>query len=148
MTNILQEFEQNQVARLTENKEIPSFQAGDSLKVHVRIVEGRNERVQVFEGLCIAKRNRGINSSFTVRKISHGEGVERVFPLYSPRIDKIEVARKGVVRRAKLYYIRELTGKAARIKEKLEFTPKVKKVEKKAEAKVEAPKPTEGKSAE
>jgi len=117
--NILQKFEQDQLSKLTENKTIPDFQAGDTLKVGVRIVEGKNERVQDFEGMCIAKKNAGINSSFTVRKISYGEGVERIFPLYGPRLDYIEVVRRGDVRRAKLYYLRGRTGKSARIKEKL-----------------------------
>jgi large subunit ribosomal protein L19 len=118
--NVLQKFEQRQVKKLVEGKEIPAFSPGDTVCVNVKIVEGTAERVQAFEGICIARRNRGLNSSFTVRKISHGEGVERVFPLYSPRIDSIKVVRKGDVRRAKLYYMRELFGKAARIKEKKE----------------------------
>lgn len=122
MSNALQAYEQKQLAKVTEKKSVPDFQAGDTVRVNVRIVEGKTERVQAFEGLCIAKRNRGINSAFTVRKISHGEGVERVFPMYSPRIDSIEVVRRGVVRRAKLYYMRQLTGKAARIKEKRDFS--------------------------
>ena len=100
--------------------DIPAFRPGDTLKVHVKVTEGDRERVQVFEGLCIARKNSGINSSFTVRKISYGEGVERVFPLYSPRVDEIEVVRKGVVRRAKLYYLRGRTGKSARIIEDIE----------------------------
>ncbi len=116
--NVLQKFEQRQVKKLAEGKELPAFSPGDTVCVNVKIVEGTAERVQAFEGICIARRNRGLNSSFTVRKISHGEGVERVFPLYSPRIDSIKVVRKGDVRRAKLYYMRELFGKAARIKEK------------------------------
>lgn len=120
MTNLLQKFEQDQVEKLTAGKNYPEFKAGDTLRVSVRIVEGKNERVQAFEGLCIARKNAGLNSAFTVRKISHGEGVERNFPLYSPRVEAIEVVRRGVVRRAKLYYMRELTGKAARIKEKRE----------------------------
>lgn len=102
-------------------KDVPHFQAGDTLKVHVKVKEGTRERVQVFEGVCIGRHNEGLGSSFTVRKISLGEGVERVFPLYSPVIHKIEVARRGDVRRAKLYYLRGLTGKAARIKEKKTF---------------------------
>ncbi|MCE3233512.1 MAG: hypothetical protein K0R98_1769 [Rickettsiaceae bacterium] len=121
MTNILQQFEADQLAKIMGGKVIPEFQAGDTIRVNVLISEGKTERVQAFEGLCIARKNKGINSSFTVRKISHGEGVERVFPLYSPRVQGIDVVRKGVVRRAKLYYMRELTGKAARIKEKREF---------------------------
>ncbi|HHJ11994.1 MAG TPA: 50S ribosomal protein L19, partial [Chromatiales bacterium] len=101
------------------NKEIPEFGAGDTVVVQVRVKEGNRERLQAFEGVVIAKRNRGLNSSFTVRKISHGEGVERVFQTYSPLVSEIQVKRRGDVRRAKLYYLRELTGKAARIKEKL-----------------------------
>ncbi len=116
--NALEKFEQQQIVKLTADKTIPDFQPGDTVRVHVRIVEGEKERIQLFEGTCIARRNCGLNSAFTVRKISHGEGVERVFPLYSPRVDKIELVRRGVVRRAKLYYMRELSGKAARIKEK------------------------------
>ena len=104
--------------KLTENKSIPDFRAGDTLKVMVKVVEGTRERVQAFEGLCIGRKNAGINSSFTVRKISYGEGVERVFPLYSPNIEII-LLRKGIVRRAKLYYLRGLTGKKARIAEKI-----------------------------
>lgn len=116
--NIVQKFEQQQVAKLVENKKIPEFRVGDTVTVNVKIVEGNNERVQAFEGVCIAKKNRGVHSSFIVRKISHGEGVERIFPLYSPRIDSIKLVRRGDVRRAKLYYMRDLTGKAARIAEK------------------------------
>jgi large subunit ribosomal protein L19 len=116
--NLLQIFEQEQLAKLTENKKIPDFRAGDTLKVMVKVVEGTRERVQAFEGVCIARKNAGINSSFTVRKISYGEGVERVFPLYSPNIEVLLV-RRGIVRRAKLYYLRGLTGKKARIAEKI-----------------------------
>jgi large subunit ribosomal protein L19 len=116
--NLLQTFEQEQLTKLTENKKIPDFQAGDTLKVFVKVVEGTRERVQAFEGVCIARKNAGINSSFTVRKISYGEGVERVFPLYSPNIE-IQLVRRGIVRRAKLYYLRGLTGKKARIAEKI-----------------------------
>jgi large subunit ribosomal protein L19 len=119
--NIIQKFEQKQLAALTGNKTIPDFRPGDTLKVLVRIVEGTTERNQAFEGICIARRNRGVNSSFTVRKVSNGEGVERVFPTYSPVVAGIELVRKGDVRRAKLYYMRELTGKAARIKERIEI---------------------------
>ena len=115
--NIIQKFEQKQQASLAGDKKIPDFRPGDTIKVLVRIVEGTTERNQAFEGICIARRNRGLNSSFTVRKISNGEGVERVFPTYSPVVAGIELIRKGDVRRAKLYYMRELTGKAARIKE-------------------------------
>lgn len=119
--NTLQKYEAAQVKKLTENKEIPSFRTGDNLAVHVRIKEGNNSRIQIFEGVCIAKSDAGLNSAFTVRKISNGEGVERIFPLYSPILANIVVTRKGDVRRAKLYYMRELTGKAARIKERLEI---------------------------
>ncbi|CAE6970420.1 rplS [Symbiodinium sp. KB8] len=113
--NKLQQFEQAQVKKL--DKKIPTFSAGDTLRVHVKVKEGNRERVQAFEGVCIARKNSALNSSFTVRKISYGEGVERVFPLHSPLIE-IEVVRHGSVRRAKLYYLRELTGKRARISEK------------------------------
>ena len=113
MSNIIQELEAEQL------KKIPEFSPGDTVVVNVKVIEGNRERVQAFEGIVIAKRNRGINSSFTVRKISHGEGVERVFQTHSPIIDSIKLKRRGDVRRAKLYYLRELTGKAARIKEKL-----------------------------
>ena len=116
--NILQQIEQEQVEKLAAARAVPEFGPGDTLKVNVKVVEGERERVQAFEGVCIARSMRGINSNFTVRKISYGEGVERVFPLYSPRIDSIEVLRRGDVRRAKLYYLRGLTGKAARITEK------------------------------
>jgi large subunit ribosomal protein L19 len=106
-------------ARLGAAKQVPIFSPGDTVTVHVRVQEGDRERQQAFEGMVIAKRNRGYNSSFTVRKISYGEGVERVFPLHSPAIAKIEVKRKGDVRRAKLYYLRDLAGKAARVREKI-----------------------------
>ncbi|RMG32664.1 MAG: 50S ribosomal protein L19 [Gammaproteobacteria bacterium] len=114
MSNIIQELEAEQM-----NKEVPEFGPGDTLVVQVKVKEGNRERLQAFEGVCIAKRNRGLNSAFTVRKISHGEGVERVFQTYSPQIASIEVKRRGDVRRAKLYYLRGRTGKAARIKEKI-----------------------------
>ncbi|MDT8451635.1 MAG: 50S ribosomal protein L19 [Gammaproteobacteria bacterium] len=114
MSNIIQQLEQEQMGR-----EIPVFYPGDTVVVQVRVKEGERERLQAFEGICIAKRNRGLNSAFTVRKISHGEGVERVFQSYSNSIAEINVKRRGKVRRAKLYYLRGLTGKAARIKEKL-----------------------------
>jgi large subunit ribosomal protein L19 len=117
MMNLIQELEAEQIERLAAERPIPEFRAGDTLRVNVKVIEGNRERVQAFEGVCIARRNRGLNSSFTVRKISYGEGVERVFPLYSPRIDAIEVVRRGRVRRAKLYYLRGRTGKAARITE-------------------------------
>ncbi|MBN8530838.1 MAG: 50S ribosomal protein L19 [Alphaproteobacteria bacterium] len=119
--NLLQKIEQSQLEKLKNKKSSYSFAPGDTVRVNVRIVEGDNERVQAFEGVCIARKDRGLNSSFTIRKLSHGEGVERVFPTYSPRLDSIEVVRKGDVRRAKLYYLRGLTGKAARIREKMDF---------------------------
>lgn len=116
--NIIEQLEQEQVAKLAEARPIPEFQAGDTLRVHVKVIEGSRERIQVFEGVCIARKNNGVNSAFTVRKISYGEGVERVFPLYSPRIEEIDVVRRGSVRRAKLYYLRERRGKSARIAER------------------------------
>ena len=115
--NLIQQLEQEEIARL--NKEIPEFAPGDTVVVSVRVVEGSRSRLQAYEGVVIARRNRGLNSNFIVRKISSGEGVERTFQLYSPTVEKIEVKRRGDVRRAKLYYLRGLTGKAARIKEKL-----------------------------
>lgn len=116
--NIIDEIEQEQIKEITEKRKVPEFGAGDTLKVHLKVVEGTRERIQVFEGLCIARSNRSLNSAFTVRKISNGEGVERVFPVYSPLIEKLEVVRRGDVRRAKLYYLRGLSGKKARITEK------------------------------
>lgn len=116
--NELQKFEAKEVERLMEGKNIPDFAPGDTLRVSLKIKEGDKERTQVFEGVCLARRNRGINSSFVVRKLSSGVGVERVLPLYSPKIEGIEVVRHGAVRRAKLYYLRKLTGKAARIEER------------------------------
>jgi large subunit ribosomal protein L19 len=115
--NLIQELEREEIAELSAQRPIPEFKPGDTVRVNVKVIEGNRERVQAFEGVCIARRNRGINSAFTVRKISYGEGVERVFPLFSPRIDSIEVVRRGRVRRAKLYYLRGRTGKAARIAE-------------------------------
>jgi large subunit ribosomal protein L19 len=116
--NLLQRLEKEQVEKLTEGRSVPEFAPGDTLRVSVKVVEGERERLQAFEGVCIARKNAGINSNFTLRKISYGEGVERVFPLYSPRIAGIEVVRRGRVRRAKLYYLRGRTGKAARIAER------------------------------
>ncbi len=116
--NILQTFEAEEVARLSASRAVPAFAPGDTLKVSVKVVEGERTRVQAYEGVCIARSNRGLNSNFTVRKISYGEGVERVFPLYSPQIAAIEVVRRGDVRRAKLYYLRGRRGKSARIAEK------------------------------
>ena len=118
MSNLLETFEKQQIEKLTSKKRVPAFRPGDTLKVTVRITEGSKSRLQAFEGICIARKNNSVNSNFTVRKISHGEGVERVFPLFSPLVDKIEVVRKGDVRRAKLYYLRELSGKKARIADK------------------------------
>ena len=115
--NLLKQLEQEQIAKLTANKEIPDFGPGDTVIVNVKVVEGERSRLQAYEGVCIARSGGGINESFTVRKISYGEGVERVFPLYSPMIDSIKVVRRGKVRRAKLYYLRGLRGKKARISE-------------------------------
>jgi len=116
--NIIETLNQENIAKLTAESDVPDFAPGDSVRIHVKVVEGTRERIQLFEGVCIARKNRGLNSSFTVRKISHGEGVERVFPLYSPKIAKIEIAKRGAVRRAKLYYLRGRRGKSARIREK------------------------------
>jgi large subunit ribosomal protein L19 len=116
--NLLQELEAEQAAKLAGERPVPPFQPGDTVRVSVRVLEGERERVQAFEGVCIARKNAGINSNFTLRKISYGEGVERVFPLYSPRISAIEVVRRGAVRRAKLYYLRARRGKSARIAER------------------------------
>jgi len=121
--NLIAELEKELQDRLTAERPVPDFRPGDTLKVNVKVIEGNRERVQAFEGVCIARRNRGVNSAFTVRKISYGEGVERVFPLYSPRIDSIEVVRRGRVRRAKLYYLRGRTGKRARIAERRDDRP-------------------------
>jgi large subunit ribosomal protein L19 len=118
--NLIQQIEAEQVAKFAANKKIPEFRAGDTLRVGVKVVEGERSRVQFFEGVCIARANKGINSNFTVRKVSFGEGVERVFPLYSPNVDSIDVVRRGVVRRAKLYYLRGRSGKSARIVERRE----------------------------
>jgi len=116
--NIIQTLDAEQIAKLTAVKPIPNFAPGDTLRVNVQVKEGERSRIQAFEGLCIARSNRGINSSFTVRKISYGEGVERIFPLYAPVISDITVIRRGDVRRAKLYYLRGRRGKSARIAEK------------------------------
>jgi len=118
--NLIEKIEQEEIARLTANKVVPDFAPGDTLIVNVNVVEGTRKRSQAFEGVVIAKRNRGLNSSFIVRKISSGEGVERTFQTYSPLIASIEVKRRGDVRRAKLYYLRDRSGKSARIKEKLD----------------------------
>jgi large subunit ribosomal protein L19 len=116
--NLMEQIDREQVDKARALRAVPEFQPGDTVRVSLRVVEGERERVQAFEGVCIARKNAGINSNFTLRKISYGEGVERVFPLYSPRISAIEVVRRGAVRRAKLYYLRGRTGKAARIAER------------------------------
>src|SRR3954470_183307 len=116
--NVLKQIEQEQITKLTAGKEIPDFGPGDTVIVNVKVVEGERSRVQAYEGVCIARAGGGINQSFTVRKISYGEGVERVFPLYSPMVDSIKVVRRGKVRRAKLYYLRGRRGKSARITER------------------------------
>ena len=121
--NLIQTIEAENIARFLEAKTIPDFRPGDTLKVGVKVVEGERTRVQNYEGVCIARSNKGMGSNFTVRKISFGEGVERVFPLYSPNIDSITVVRKGAVRRAKLYYLRGRTGKSARIAERRDTRP-------------------------
>ena len=122
--NLIQQLEAEAVEALSQGKDIPEFRAGDTLRVGVRVVEGTRTRTQNFEGVCIARSNRGMGSNFTVRKISFGEGVERVFPLYSPNIESITVVRRGVVRRAKLYYLRGRTGKRARIAERKQVVGK------------------------
>jgi large subunit ribosomal protein L19 len=116
--NLLQQFEAAQQARLTSTRETPEFTPGDTVRVMVKVVEGERTRVQAYEGVVIARSNRGVNSNFTVRKLSYGEGVERIFPLYSPNVAEIIVVRRGKVRRAKLYYLRGRTGKSARIEER------------------------------
>ena len=116
--NMIQQLDQEQITKLSANGTAPDFAPGDTVRVNVKVVEGSRERVQAFEGVCIARRNAGLQSSFTIRKISYGEGVERIFPLYSPRIASIELVRRGAVRRAKLYYLRGRRGKSARIAEK------------------------------
>jgi len=130
--NLLKEIENEQVAKLTAGKEIPDFQPGDTLIVNVKIVEGERSRVQAYEGVCIGRAGAGLNENFTVRKISYGEGVERVFPLYSPMIDSIKVVRRGQVRRAKLYYLRGRRGKSARIVERQDHSAQAEKAEAKA----------------
>ena len=141
--NILDKIEKQQIEKVLAERQIPDFSAGDTLKVNVKVVEGTRERIQAFEGVCIARKNAGVRSSFTVRKISYGEGVERLFPLYSPRISGIEVVRRGKVRRAKLYYLRERQGKSARIAERSTGraieTGNIKKDQKIPSSKTEAP---------
>jgi large subunit ribosomal protein L19 len=122
--NAIERFEKEQIKKLTENSNIPDFRPGDTIKVNVKISEGANERVQAYEGVVIARRNAGVNSSFLVRKISYGGGVERRFKLYSPMIQSIEVIKRGIVRRAKLYYLRNRSGKSARIAEKITYKKK------------------------
>ena len=122
--NLIEQLEKEEIARLTATKTIPAFAPGDTVVVHVKVKEGSRERLQAYEGVVIAKRNRGLNSSFIVRKISSGEGVERTFQTYSPLVEKVEVKRRGDVRRAKLYYLRDRSGKSARIKEKLNYKDK------------------------
>jgi len=124
--NIIENIEKEQMEKLGAGKNIPDFKAGDTLKVHTKVKEGERERIQIYEGVCIARKNDGLNSSFTVRKISFGEGVERVFPLYSPNVAKIEVMRIGRVRRAKMYFLRALRGRSARIADDLSAGSKVK----------------------
>ena len=147
MTNALEIFEKKQIEKLTAKKRVPAFRPGDTLKVTVKIIEGEKSRSQAFEGMCIARKNNSISSNFTVRKISHGEGVEKVFPLFSPIIEKIEVVRKGDVRRAKLYYLRDLTGKRARIADRdrgdeidqFEFIEEKQPLEENTDVEVQAP---------
>jgi large subunit ribosomal protein L19 len=121
--NLIQELEKEQIEKLTTGKDIPDFQPGDTVIVNVKVVEGERTRIQAYEGVCIGRSGAGLHENFTVRKISYGEGVERVFPVYSPMLDSIKVVRRGKVRRAKLYYLRGLRGKAARIVEKTEHRP-------------------------
>ena len=130
--NIIKDIEAEQISEILKKREVPEFKAGDTLKVNVFVTEGNKERIQAFEGVCIARSNRGFNSTFTIRKISHGEGVERVFPLYSPMLESINLVRRGKVRRSKLYYLRQRSGKSARIAEKkviIKNKPKVTEVE-------------------
>ena len=138
--DIIQELEKEQVDKLKEGTEIPDFTPGDTLRVHVKVKEGQRERVQAYEGVCIARKNAGANSSFTVRKISFGEGVERVFPLYAPIIDQIELIRHGRVRRAKLYYLRGRRGRSARIAEDTNAVMKVREAAKAKKAAAKASK--------
>ena len=126
--NIIKDIEKEQIAEIVRKRDVPSFKSGDTVKVNVFVTEGNKERIQAFEGVCIARSNRGFNSTFTVRKISHGEGVERVFPIYSPMLDSIQLIRRGKVRRSKLYYLRKRSGKSARISEKKDFPKKTEKI--------------------
>jgi large subunit ribosomal protein L19 len=131
--NVIQQLEKEQVAKLSAGKQIPDFSPGDTLLVNYKVVEGERTRIQAYEGVCIGRAGSGLNENFTVRKISYGEGVERVFPLYSPMIDSIKIVRRGKVRRAKLYYLRGRRGKAARIVEKQDHRAAAEAVEKAAE---------------
>lgn len=141
MTDIIRQIEAEQAAKIEEKPKLPDFQPGDTVRVQVRVTEGTRTRVQAYEGVCIARSGAGINENFTVRKISYGEGVERVFPVYSPIVEGVEVVRRGKVRRAKLYYLRGLTGKAARIAEKKDNRTKAEReADKAAAAKAEAAK--------
>jgi large subunit ribosomal protein L19 len=145
--NLLQKFEQQQLDKLKAVSKFPEFEPGDSVRVNVKVVEGSRERIQAYEGVCIGRSNAGINSSFTVRKISYGEGVERVFPLYSPRVESVELVRRGTVRRSKLYYLRNLRGKAARITERSDYDAAAPVAAKPAPAAAEKADATEAKSA-
>jgi large subunit ribosomal protein L19 len=145
--NIIEEIEKEQVGKLAAERNLPQFAAGDTVRVNVKVVEGTRERIQAYEGVCIARKNAGLNSSFTVRKISSGEGVERVFPLYSPNISSIDMIRRGDVRRAKLYYLRGLTGKSARIAEKTDgYAGKLTTAEKAEAAALKSKSRADGKS--
>ncbi|EEZ31770.1 ribosomal protein L19 [Brucella sp. NF 2653] len=141
MTDIIRQLEAEQAAKIEEKRKLPDFQPGDTVRVQVRVTEGTRTRVQAYEGVCIARSGAGLNENFTVRKISYGEGVERVFPVYSPIVEGVEVVRRGKVRRAKLYYLRGLTGKVARIAEKKDNRTKAERAaDKLAAAKAEAAK--------
>ncbi len=141
MTDIIRQLEAEQAAKIEEKRKLPDFQPGDTVRVQVRVTEGMRTRVQAYEGVCIARSGAGLNENFTVRKISYGEGVERVFPVYSPIVEGVELVRRGKVRRAKLYYLRGLTGKAARIAEKKDNRTKAEReADKAAAAKAEAAK--------
>jgi len=141
MTDIIRQLEAEQAAKIEEKRKLPDFQPGDTVRVQVRVTEGTRTRVQAYEGVCIARSGAGLNENFTVRKISYGEGVERVFPVYSPIVEGVELVRRGKVRRAKLYYLRGLTGKAARIAEKKDNrTTAEREADKAAAAKAEAAK--------
>lgn len=138
MTNIIDQIDAEQLEKVKKTSKVDDFKAGDVVRVNVKIIEGNNERIQAFEGVVIARKNAGLNSSFTVRKLSHGEGVERVFPLHSARIESVTRVRAGTVRRAKLYYLRGRTGKSARIREKMDLTAIAGAADKKAATSGEA----------